>query len=64
MKIKLPVTWQVCGEVEVEAESFEQAVARWVPSDHDVPTTGEYVDGSFELNMTEIALLEQNQSDG
>ena len=64
MKIKLPVTWQVCGEVEVEAESFEQAVARWIPSAHDVPTTGEYVDGSFELNMTEIALREQNQSDG
>ena len=26
MKIKLPVTWEVCGLVEVEANSIEEAV--------------------------------------
>jgi hypothetical protein len=28
-KFKLPVTWQVCGEVEVDAATFKEAVEKF-----------------------------------
>lgn len=52
MKIKLPVTWEVCGLVEVEANSIEEAVEYFNQnsSDIELPENPEYVDGSFALN--------------
>ena len=60
MKIKLPVTWEVCGMIEIEADSIEDAVAKF---DKDIdyiglPPNGEYVDGSFDLSDREIEYLE------
>jgi hypothetical protein len=51
MKIKLPVTWQVCGWIEVEADSLEEAIDNFNPNEHELPKNDEasYVDGSFEL---------------
>lgn len=52
MKIKLPVTWEVCGLVEVEANSIEEAVEYFNQnsSDIELPENPEYVDGSFVLS--------------
>ena len=52
MKIKLPVTWEVCGLVEVEANSIEEAVEYFNQnsSDIELPENPEYVDGSFALS--------------
>ena len=52
MKVKLPVTWEVCGFVEVEANSIEDAVAYFNEnSDYiSLPKESEYVDGSFRLS--------------
>lgn len=51
MKIKLPVTWEVCGLVEVEANSIEEAIEYFNQnaSDIELPENPEYVDGSFVL---------------
>ena len=52
MKIKLPVTWEVCGLVEVEANSIEEAVEYFNQnsSDIELPENPEYVEGSFVLS--------------
>ena len=52
MKIKLPVTWEVCGLVEIEANSIEEAVEYFNQnsSDIELPENPEYVDGSFALS--------------
>lgn len=52
MKIKLPVCWEVCGFVEVEANSIDDAMDIFQEtSDHiPLPTDSDYVDGSFDLS--------------
>jgi hypothetical protein len=53
-KFKLPVSWEMCGEVEVEAESLEAALEEFQPQAHDVPDNGSYVHGSFQLTSNDI----------
>lgn len=43
------MTWEVCGEVEVEANSPEEAIKNFNPDDHNLPVESDYVDGSFRL---------------
>lgn len=52
MKIKLPVTWEAFGIVEIEANSIEEAVNYFNEnSDYiNMPKNSEYVDGSFRLS--------------
>jgi len=51
-KIKLPVTWESSGFVEVEAETIEEAVNYFNENvDHiQMPYESDYVDGSFDLS--------------
>lgn len=55
MKIKLPVTWSVCGMIEVEADSISDAMEYFNEHSEHVrlPSECEYVDGSFELSSGE-----------
>lgn len=54
MKIKLPVTWEVFGIVEVEANSIDEAIKKFDESCDYIPLpNGEYVDGSFNLSCRE-----------
>ena len=53
MKIKLPVTWQMCGTVEVEAESIKEAIEDFNADDHAIPLDDSYVDSSFELTFND-----------
>ena len=55
MIIKLPVSWEVCGFVEVEADSIDDAMDIFQEtSDHiPLPTDADYVDGSFDLTCYE-----------
>ena len=55
MKIQLPVTWEVCGMVEVEAGSINEAMDVFIEKRDEIPlpTDCEYVDGSFDLSMCE-----------
>lgn len=63
MKIKLPVTWEVCGIIEVEANSIEEAIDYFDENcDHiKLPKDFEYVDGSFNLSDSEIEFIELYQ---
>ena len=52
-KFKLPVTWEMCGEVEVQAPSLVAAIAGFDGNLHSLPLdTAMYVDASFRLTTT------------
>ena len=55
MKIKLPVTWEAFGLVEIEANFIEEAVNYFNEnSDYiNMPKNSEYVDGSFRLSESD-----------
>lgn len=64
-KYKLPVSWEMCGIVEVEADSLEEAVAYFENnSDHIAFPSGEYVDASFGLNMDSVEDISDCYNDG
>lgn len=64
MKIRLPVSWEACGFVDVEADSIEEAMKTFKETSDDIPLPAEsnYVDSSFKLstNDPEIIALYQN----
>lgn len=56
---KIPVTWEVCGEVDIEANSLEEAVEIFKEKMDEVPLPSEsyYVDGSFRLTSENLEEL-------
>lgn len=59
-QIKVAVTWQMCGFVEVEAEDMEEAMEKFENGSDVIPlpSDGEYVDGSFELSSYDVEAME------
>lgn len=55
---RLPVTWEVCGFVNVTAESLEEAVQDFNENvdEYELPDS-EYVDGTFRLTEDNIEIL-------
>lgn len=53
---RIPVTWEVYGEVEIEADSLEEALAIVVKDEEDMglPTESFYVDGSFRATSEDL----------
>ena len=51
----MPVTWEMCACIEVEADTLDEAMK--IAEDPDgkipLPTNGSYVDGSWTLSTTE-----------
>ena len=43
-------SWEMCGEVEIEADSIEDAIERVEWEFHLDDFNGRYIDGSFEVN--------------
>jgi len=58
--ITLPVTWEVCGFVKVEAQDIESAVEYFNKnSDHiPLPSKSDYVDSSFALTDKDSGFIE------
>lgn len=57
MKQRIAVTWEMCGYIEVEADSIEEAMdmVRENPDDYSLPNDGgDYVDGSFCLTTDDV----------
>ena len=58
---KIPVTWEVCGFVHVDADRLEDAMD-YVNNHGDhikLPSEANYVDGSFDLSMYETECIRQ-----
>ena len=65
---KIPVTWEVCGMVKIEAETLEEAMAIARDDDGVIPLPeGDYVDGSWRLTEEDEELVRElynnNQQD-
>ena len=59
MQIKIPVTWELCGFVYVEADNIEEAMDKFDKTCDYVPLPdGEYVDGSFQITCRDIEFVE------
>lgn len=53
--MKVAVTWQMCGYVDIQADTMEEAMEIFNrESDYIKLPSGEYVDGSFELTSTDV----------
>jgi hypothetical protein len=58
MVYKIPVTWECCGVVEVDAPTVEEAIQKVIHDHDDIPLPeGHYVDGSFSPSTTDIEEL-------
>ena len=55
---KIGVVWQMYGYVEVEADSLVAAINE--VQDAPLPDNGEYIEGSFEVDVEGSALNEVN----
>lgn len=55
-KQRIAVTWEMSGYIEVEADSVEDAMNKVMenPDDFSLPTTGDYVDGSFWVSTEDV----------
>ena len=58
--MRLAVTWEMAGYVDVEADTLEDAMGKFNnESDYiKLPTNGEYVDGSFQLSSDDVEEME------
>jgi len=59
--IRLPVSWEMSGFVNIEAESIEAAI-EYFHNNVDLiqlPQDSEYTTGSFSLSSDEVEFIEQ-----
>lgn len=56
-KFKIPVTWEVAGFVEVEADTIEEAIDKFdneIIDTCELPEPGAYIDGSFDRSCRDL----------
>ena len=65
MIVRLPVTWEVCGFVEVEADTICDAMDIFDETlDHiPLPSEFDYCDGSFDLAIKEPEVIQVYNED-
>ena len=58
--MKVAVTWEMCGYVDIDADTMEEAMEKFNnESDYiKLPTNGEYVDVSFQLTSDDVEEME------
>ena len=53
--MKVAVTWEMCGYVDIEANTMEEAMEKFKKeSDYIKLPDGEYVEGSFQLTSEDV----------
>ena len=64
-KWKIPVTWEVCGYVYVDADTLEEAMgtARDDEGVIPLPDDNDYVDGSWRLSETDENFVREMYND-
>ena len=64
-KWKIPVTWEVCGYVYVDADTLVDAMetARDDEGVIPLPTESDYVDGSWRLSETDENFVREMYND-
>jgi len=63
----IPVSWEVCGTVTIEADTLESAMNEARYGDVPLPEDSEYVDGSFDVTIEDAETVREcynkNQQD-
>lgn len=56
---QIPVCWEMCGMVTVEADTLEEAVEIARDDDGDIPLPDDayYVDGSWDLSYDDVEII-------
>lgn len=54
---KIPCHWRVYGFYEIEANNLEEAMQ--IAEDSNLPENGEYIEGSFEIDLDMIRFHNQ-----
>ena len=64
-KWKIPVTWEVCGYVYIDADTLVEAMetARDDEGVIPLPTESDYVDGSWRLSETDENFVREMYND-
>lgn len=54
--MKVAATWQMCGYVDIDADTMEEAMEIFRENSDDIPLPkdAEYVDGSFVLSSEDV----------
>lgn len=65
-EFKIPVNWQVCGEVIIKAKDMESALETAINIEKfeeglQLPTESQYIDGSFEIEQDMLLIEELNK---
>lgn len=60
MKYKIPVTWKVAADLYIEARSLEEAFGK--AEDASLPSDGEYVEGSYEVEYDAARAQPENMT--
>lgn len=53
-KFLIPVTWQMYGFIETEAESLDDAINKVDDDSTPLPDDASYIEGSFEVDHAAI----------
>ena len=55
-KYRIAVTWEMCGYIDVESDTLEEAMQKVKddPDDFSLPVENDYVDGSFGLSKDDV----------
>jgi hypothetical protein len=61
MKYKISCTWMMSAEIEIEADSSEEAIQK-AYDETGLPEDGEYVSSSFEVDE-EVELINESKKD-
>lgn len=63
---KIPVCWEMCSVVTVQAATLEDALryVREDPDDMPLPTDTDYVDGSFGPSMDDVEAIRELYNGG
>lgn len=61
---KIPVSWEVCGIADIQANTLEEAIHRARFDDTIKLPPGEYVDGSFDVTVDDDDLIRQHYNHG
>lgn len=63
---RIPVSWEVCGIVEIEAEDLDSAIRTFDELERngcgvELPESPNYIDGSFRREDLEICKIENDE---
>ena len=59
MKYKIPVAWEICNIIEIEADSFEEACLQ--VKDQDIPEDGKTVPDSLRVAYDTLDILNDEE---